>query len=325
MQFSQNTSNLRDGKVEIRIQYLKILTIEEKTSKFFPVLGCMFPIVTNKNFSVIMGYSIGKLMQFLPIKSFNNLYCIVLFLIIIFLETLRAHSGYDADRDYPTYSPSILENNVPTRSKSVMSDFVPFYVYENIKKVTESERDNTWLKDELAPFSNTKSKSTENLPIRDEDEFDPMRHEDQDEIGDGEKVFDKYNMKLEKENILREQIIKELLLENAEIVGKLKTNSPELFYTNSAASKRRSFPGNDLSEESVKTPSSGGSSLVEDSEEFIIPELPRGRILIINILNTWGDRHYVGLNGIEIFGDDGRIVQVATVRRIIFVWCIVVV
>lgn len=43
---------------------------------------------------------------------------------------------------------------------------------------------------------------------------------------------------------------------------------------------------------------------------FIIPELPCGDSLIIDILSTWGDKHYVGLNGIEIFSDTGEPVKI---------------
>lgn len=37
---------------------------------------------------------------------------------------------------------------------------------------------------------------------------------------------------------------------------------------------------------------------------------PRGRALRIEILSTWGDEHYVGLNGIQVLGGDGRPLQV---------------
>jgi len=39
---------------------------------------------------------------------------------------------------------------------------------------------------------------------------------------------------------------------------------------------------------------------------FIIPELPHGQNMIINIKSTWGDKYYVGLNGIELFADNGE-------------------
>ncbi|XP_043246812.1 katanin-interacting protein-like [Amphibalanus amphitrite] len=44
-----------------------------------------------------------------------------------------------------------------------------------------------------------------------------------------------------------------------------------------------------------------------------IPELPDCRLLTLNIKSTWGDIHYVGLNGIEVFGADGLPIKVASI------------
>lgn len=49
-------------------------------------------------------------------------------------------------------------------------------------------------------------------------------------------------------------------------------------------------------------------------EEFVIPELPKGRLMVINIRTTWGDRHYVGLNGIEVFTSSGSPADVESIR-----------
>lgn len=54
----------------------------------------------------------------------------------------------------------------------------------------------------------------------------------------------------------------------------------------------------------------------EEVEEggFPIPELPSGRVLVINILTTWGDRYYVGLSGIEVFTASGEKAEVEEVN-----------
>ncbi|KAL3876809.1 hypothetical protein ACJMK2_034603 [Sinanodonta woodiana] len=51
----------------------------------------------------------------------------------------------------------------------------------------------------------------------------------------------------------------------------------------------------------------------EMDDGFVIPELPSGKELVINILTTWGDRHYVGLTGIDIFSSTGEPVSVAKI------------
>ncbi|XP_014661506.1 PREDICTED: uncharacterized protein KIAA0556-like isoform X2 [Priapulus caudatus] len=56
--------------------------------------------------------------------------------------------------------------------------------------------------------------------------------------------------------------------------------------------------------------------VVEDlaqESEFIIPELPEGQQFTIDIHTTWGDRHYVGLNGIEIFSSTGEPVKIVQI------------
>lgn len=51
----------------------------------------------------------------------------------------------------------------------------------------------------------------------------------------------------------------------------------------------------------------------DDGSDFEIPVLPYGQRLVIDIKSTWGDRHYVGLNGIEIFSSEGEPVQIANI------------
>lgn len=47
--------------------------------------------------------------------------------------------------------------------------------------------------------------------------------------------------------------------------------------------------------------------------EFIIPELPTGRLVELKIYSNWGDKYFIGLNGIEIFDASGNAVTIEKV------------
>uniref|UniRef100_A0A4W2C8H5 Katanin interacting protein n=1 Tax=Bos indicus x Bos taurus TaxID=30522 RepID=A0A4W2C8H5_BOBOX len=57
-----------------------------------------------------------------------------------------------------------------------------------------------------------------------------------------------------------------------------------------------------------------GSPEADDGGDFKIPVLPYGQHLVIDIKSTWGDRHYVGLNGIEIFSSKGEPVRIENIQ-----------
>ncbi|XP_061564927.1 katanin-interacting protein isoform X2 [Cololabis saira] len=76
-------------------------------------------------------------------------------------------------------------------------------------------------------------------------------------------------------------------------------------------------PRNPLSSLSSQGPQCEGPDddpSMEREDDFEIPVLPLGQWLVINILSTWGDRHYVGLNGIEVFSASGKPLRPAHIR-----------
>ena len=48
-----------------------------------------------------------------------------------------------------------------------------------------------------------------------------------------------------------------------------------------------------------------------DLQPFHIPVLPAGRHLRFDIITTWGDPHYVGLSGIELFDGNGAAISIS--------------
>ncbi|XP_011057046.1 PREDICTED: uncharacterized protein KIAA0556-like isoform X2 [Acromyrmex echinatior] len=73
---------------------------------------------------------------------------------------------------------------------------------------------------------------------------------------------------------------------------------------------------NYLNDSICSTQNEGNPKLLSDKlyRNFIIPELPSGDSLVIDIISTWGDKHYVGLNGIEIFSNTGEPARIKEIR-----------
>ncbi|XP_023945111.2 katanin-interacting protein [Bicyclus anynana] len=61
------------------------------------------------------------------------------------------------------------------------------------------------------------------------------------------------------------------------------------------------------------TNSSKNSQQERLKSEFVIPELPEGRLLEIKIYSNWGDKFLVGLNGVEMFDSNGHQVDIEKV------------
>lgn len=177
--------------------------------------------------------------------------------------------------DAMPYTPSFIQDQPRTQpSRDSTSSTVPHYVYSNIKHATENCKE--------PKVSNTYGHRARKILDNYIDSYDNSLEDlsvsfKQENI---ERHMSEYQIKVSKEKQSKEQLINELLAENERITEWLK-------------------------QKVKKKP---------EEKKFVIPELPNGRVMVIDILSTWGDKHYVGLNGIEVFGSDGKVVSVKMVR-----------
>lgn len=196
-----------------------------------------------------------------------------------------------------SYNPSILESNPPTRSKSEMS-------HHAFKESTEIQSESALLPRDL-PIQ--KSRSSENV-FHGQNE-DTIRNAKDDLDSLIAKRRNDYKLRVAKEDKLRKEIISELLSDNQIMSEKIKLQQMD---SDDDISLQGTLYNKTSKYKSANRKNDWSSSLIDD-ELFVIPELPSGNILLLHILSTWGDKFYVGLNGIEIFGNDGKLVKVKKV------------
>ncbi|XP_050297659.1 katanin-interacting protein-like isoform X2 [Anthonomus grandis grandis] len=262
-------------------------------------------------------------------------------------ENTHLNSLYSLDQDLEKSWKSLSQFNqvqkgrLPRKSEkpqsgvSVSSDLLPDN-YWNLRHIPSSPESDFDLMDRCkSEMSNERTQSsynnTENLAKSKSSEtiFGDISSEDPGLKIDSQRTntnnFDKklkdYKSRLEEEEKFREKIINELLFENERITsGFRRSKSKENInkkkkprHKSHFTERRTSYPP----QEGEFFKDRFGDTLKESiNDVFIIPELPRGKNLTIDILSTWGDKYYVGLNGIELFSSEGQIVQVQQISAL---------
>ncbi|XP_066139733.1 protein KATNIP homolog isoform X2 [Euwallacea fornicatus] len=223
--------------------------------------------------------------------------------------------------------------NTSQRSKSEMSNSLPLYQYGSIRKAAEKHTAKGRRKQSRdEPLGILKSRSSETVfgdSLRGSSESISLKdsgRETKDSRRSSISIFEKrvsdYKQRLAEENMLRDMMINELLFENERITDSdikaaqsiIRTSKKETINGN-LNGKRTSHP-QDQNFFREGSPDFLKGKAMNNYDEFIIPELPKGQVLTINILTTWGDKYYVGLNGIEIFTDNGELTKIKRISAV---------
>lgn len=84
---------------------------------------------------------------------------------------------------------------------------------------------------------------------------------------------------------------------------------------NSSSDHQNDFRIPIMFEKKIPIENDKGRVKMINNTDFIIPELPFGNLLQINIISTWGDPHYVGLMGIDVFDSSGHLIHFSNPKR----------
>ena len=94
-----------------------------------------------------------------------------------------------------------------------------------------------------------------------------------------------------------QSVVQSALAGLADIMSGIKSSSGKSTSKNSSPLKP---PSNDASSSDIVVPNF--------EKPFDIPISPSGSVLQLEIFSTWGDAHYVGLNGIDVFDNSGNLI-----------------